>query len=318
MQIKGDPDFTMQDQGQILMKSKCIFLCRFAVLTLLTCPSVLFTASNTSAATQPNASGTGAAAGAAAQTGSLKATAVKAAKGAGAVVGTAVGGDMIYEATKGNEEHTAGNVIQGATGGVAAGAGIGAIWGPVGAAIGAAAGAVVGGTIAGSQLFSETDCLTDPVTGKFTCCHTAFNKGERQADIGDYMFCMNEQGTINFLGGVRQCQQGGTATKDSWWSGLWKDDAWSAGCDERYCEGETGPISGISSYITPLPDKDNFCWKWTCKEGFRRSGQTCIDIETNMPVDLMDPNKMKVNPYDALINQVETLRQQIISECGNM
>lgn len=238
-----------------------------------------------------------------------KTGAAKVAKGAGAAVGTALGGYMIYDATSGQGKHNAGDVVQGVLGGVTAGAAIGTAVGSPG--IGTAVGAVVGGAITGSQLFSETDCLYDPVLEKFTCCHTAFNKGERYADIGDYMFCADEKGN-KIYGGVRQCQQAGSATKDSWWNGLWKDDAWSNECIVSYCTNETEPMSGIGQYLTFIPDKDNFCWYWTCKEGYTRSGNTCVQTVTGKPVETL------IDPYDVVINKINELRQQIISECGNI
>ena len=115
----------------------------------------------------------------------------KAGKVAGAALGVASGTAMVVNATAGQEEHSWGDVVQGAIGGgIAAGSGAAGVNAFVGVgqlayAITVASGALVGGLVAGSQLFSETDCLYDPVTGKFTCCHTQFNQGERYADIGE-------------------------------------------------------------------------------------------------------------------------------------
>ena len=97
---------------------------------------------------------------------------------AGAVAGAALGAYGIYENTKGQGEHTAGNVANATVSGLFGGVSVGALWGAKFGWIGAAVGAISGGFIAGSQLLSETDCLTDPVTGQFTCCNTLFNQGE--------------------------------------------------------------------------------------------------------------------------------------------
>lgn len=111
----------------------------------------------------------------------------------GSTLGVVGGAAGIYAATTGQEEHSGWNVAGGTLSGAAMGASVGSIFPGIGTAIGAGVGALVGGLISGSQLFSETDCLYDPITGQFTCCNTVFNKGERQAKIGDYMFCGIEQ-----------------------------------------------------------------------------------------------------------------------------
>ena len=196
------------------------------------------------------------------------------AKVAGAL-GAVGGAAMVYDATSGQQKHSGWDVAQGAGGGAMAGASIGSFFPGLGTAIGAAVGAVVGGVIAGSQLFSETDCLTDPVTGKFTCCHTAFNKGERYADIGDYMFCVVDAvDGVPAQYGTRQCQQGGSATAYSWWDGLWQDDAWTPECEYRYCNNDA-PKLGFDNYIVHTADTENFCWKWQCADGLVRVGNWC-------------------------------------------
>ena len=236
----------------------------------------------------------------------------KAAKGAGKALGVAAGGAMIYGATASQEKHTVGDFVTGVAGGAIGGAS----WGWIGAAVGA----VVGGTIVGSQLFSETDCLTDPQTKLFTCCNTAFNKGQRQAKIGDYMFCSNEdeiedsEDPTLFIGGVRQCLQGGSATKDTWWNGLSKDDAWAAECKTRWCDGETPPASGIGGFIKGITDSENICWRWDCIDGYTRYQNTCKNNSTGTIVD----HTTIPGTYDAVIDAIETLRQKIISQCGNM
>ena len=241
-----------------------------------------------------------------AATSAKKVAAGKVAKGAGAALGAAAGAYGVYESTKGNTEHSVGNVLGGAASGALAGASVGSVVPGIGTAVGAGIGAVVGGLISGSQLFSETDCLTDPVTDDFTCCHTVFNKGERQANIGDYMFCGDEQGR-HILGAVRQCitpDISKTKKKVSW--GL-DNDAWSPECELRWCSGETPPASGQDEYIKPDPDMINFCWRWGCIDGFVRSGDLCVsDIDGTLPVD----------QYETVINKINALRQQIISTCG--
>lgn len=187
----------------------------------------------------------------------------KAAK-AGTVLAAVGGAAMVYSGTAGQQEHDGWDVASGVGGGAITGAAVGSAVPVIGTAVGAAVGAVVGGIISGSQLFSETDCLYDPIIlnkeGKptFTCCNTAFNKGERQAGIGEYMFCdvTNENGQP--LAGVRQCKQGGSETELSWWDGLWEDDAWDAECKPRWCNDNKPPHDNI----IPIADTKNFCWNW--------------------------------------------------------
>lgn len=213
---------------------------------------------------------------------------------AGAVVGGAIGAYGIYENTAGQGEHTASNVAGGAASGLLGGVSVGALWGAKAGWIGAAVGAVVGGAIAGSQLFSETDCLHDPITGLFTCCNTAFNKGERQVEIGGYMFCdtTNENGQP--YAGVRQCLQGDQPTKLSWWDGLWQDDAWSAECKPRWCNNNEPP----STDVIPIADTENFCWNW----------QPATN-EDGAPISSGDP-------YSALIRKLESAIKSFEKQCG--
>ena len=176
----------------------------------------------------------------------------------GAALGIAGGAAGVYASTAGQGEHSGWNVAGGAASGAIAGASVGSIFPVIGTGIGAAAGAIIGGLISGSQVFSETDCLYDPVTGAFTCCNTVFNKGERQANIGDYMFCGVEQNGTNVIAapGVRQCLQGKkkdestwSDTAAGWWNGLWKDDFWQPECVARYCTESGEPAKGIDAYI---------------------------------------------------------------------
>lgn len=250
------------------------------------------------------------------------------AKVAGAL-GAVAGAAMIYDATSGQQKHSGWDVAEGAGGGAIAGASIGSFIPAVGTAIGAAVGAAVGGVIAGSQLFSETDCLTDPVTGKFTCCHTAFNKGERYADIGDYMFCVVDAvDGVPAQYGTRQCQQGGSATAYSWWDGLWQDDAWTPECEYRYCNNDA-PKLGFDKYIVHTADTENFCWKWQCADGLVRVGNWCerskagagaaggeatgngSNTETE-PV-ITDTSKER---YELAIAKIQAQRNRVIRMCG--
>lgn len=245
------------------------------------------------------------------------------------VLGAVGGGVMIAESASGQQQHSGWDVAHGVGGGVWAGASIGSFFPGPGTAIGAAVGAVVGGAIAGSQLISETDCLTDPVTGKFTCCHTAFNKGERYADIGDYMFCIvDATAGVPAQYGTRQCQQGGSATAHSWWDGLWQDDAWTPECEYRYCNNDA-PKRGYDNYIVHTADTENFCWKWQCADGLVRVGNWCerskagagaaggeatgngSNTETE-PV-ITDTSKER---YELAIAKIQAQRNRIIRMCG--
>lgn len=243
------------------------------------------------------------------------------------VLGAVGGGVMVAESASGQQQHSGWDVAQGVGGGVIAGASIGSFFPGPGTAIGAAVGAVVGGAIAGSQLISETDCLTDPVTGKFTCCHTAFNKGERYADIGDYMFCIvDATAGVPAQYGTRQCQQGGSATAHSWWDGLWQDDAWTPECEYRYCNNDA-PKRGYDNYIVHTADTENFCWKWACANGLVRVGDHCerakagaVGVASNgnggntetEPVVSDTSNER----YELAIAKIQAQRNRVISMCG--
>lgn len=227
-------------------------------------------------------------------------------KTAGAVVVGALGAYGIYENTKGQDEHTATNVAGGATSGLLGGMSVGALWGVKGGWIGAAIGAAAGGLFAGSQLFSETDCLHDPITGQFTCCNTLFNQGERQAAIGDYMFCgtepTNDTPTQPLPPGVRQCLQGGSQTEFSWWDGLWEDDGWSAECVVRYCDNEP-PANTMVVYT---PDTENYCWNWRPAEPGEDGTVVTDDGENVKPSD----------QYSVLIYRLKKEIQAYEKKCG--
>lgn len=274
--------------------------------------------------------GTGAGAGASAATKPTVKAHIKGmstgAKVAGAL-GAVAGAATIYDATSGQQQHSGWDVAQGAGGGAMAGASIGSFFPGLGTAIGAAVGAVVGGVIAGSQLFSETDCLTDPVTGKFTCCHTAFNKGQRYADIGDYMFCVVDAvDGVPAQYGTRQCQQGGSATAYSWWDGLWQDDAWTPECEYRYCNNDA-PKLGFDNYIVHTADTENFCWKWQCADGLVRVGNWCErstagaaggvatgnDDSTETEPVITDTSNER---YELAIAKIQAQRNRVIRMCG--
>lgn len=245
------------------------------------------------------------------------------------VLGAVGGGVMVAESASGQQQHSGWDVAHGVGGGVWAGASIGSFFPGPGTAIGAAVGAVVGGAIAGSQLISETDCLTDPVTGKFTCCHTAFNKGERYADIGDYMFCVvDATAGVPAQYGTRQCQQGGSATAHSWWDGLWQDDAWTPECEYRYCNNDA-PKRGYDNYIVHTADTENFCWKWQCADGLVRVGNWCERSKAGAGAVGVASNgnggNTKTEPvvsdtsnerYELAIAKIQAQRNRVISMCG--
>ena len=256
------------------------------------------------------------------------------ASGALGAVGLVAGTAGVIDSASGQQEHSWGDVVQGTVSGATAAAGGAAVInaipvvGNISYGIAVASGAVIGGVVAGSQLFSETDCLTDPVTGNFTCCHTQFNQGERYADIGDYMFCGVEQsnGQLTLMApGVRQCVQGDmddknsySGQKASWWDGLWKDDFWTPECAPRFCNNDS-PLSGIESYIQYSPDSNNYCWNWDCVSGFRKSGNTCVKANTGTPVNPgTTPDSPNVNPYEELIKKIQAEQQRIMQLCGHL
>ena len=223
---------------------------------------------------------------------------------AGTVLGAVGGAAMVYDATSGNTEHSGWDVASGVGGGAMTGAAIGNVVPVIGPAIGAAAGAIIGGLASGSQLFSETDCLHDPVTGLFTCCNTLFNGGQRNVEIGGYMFCGTDSSTPEKIAPmVRQCRQGGNEKPASWWDGLWLDDAWEPECVVRYCAGVTPPPE--NSIVQYIPDPDNICWRW--------------EPTTTSSITTPDGQIINANdPYAVLIYKIETERNNIISQCGDM
>lgn len=239
---------------------------------------------------------------------------------AATVAGVVAGAAMIYQGTSGQDEHSGWDVATGAAGGATAGAAIGSVIPGVGTAIGAGIGAAVGGVISGSQLFSETDCLHDPITGKFTCCNTVFNQGERQVNIGGYMFCgVEKDGKIQAIApGVRQCLQGTSDKELGWWDSLWEDDSWTPECTPRFCNGETEPAAGTTNFVDWIPDTSNICWKWKCKGEYVRQGNTCVSSGNGAGNDGIPAQEYNDGLYDALIQRIEALRQQIIKDCGQI
>lgn len=209
---------------------------------------------------------------------------------AGQVAGAIGGGAMVASTLLGNEEHGVGGIVTGVLGGTTAGASLGGPWG-------ALAGAVAGGLISGSQMFSETDCMRDPETNVFTCCNTAFNKGQRQVEIGGYMFCTEEVNgqMVAKRPYVRQCLQAGSDKPASWWDGLWKDDGWSPECVARFCNGE--PPAGVYN-LEYTPDLQNFCYTWSIPAGSEGTAGT--------------------DPYVIVKQKIESQIQQLQSQCGNL
>lgn len=245
-------------------------------------------------------------------------------------VGLVTGTMGVVNSASGQQEHSWGDVLEGTVSGAVAASGGAAVLnaipvvGNISYGVAVAAGAVIGGVVSGSQLFSETDCLTDPVTGKFTCCHTQFNQGERYAEIGEYMFCGDENNN-KLAPGVRQCVQGDmddessySETAASWFSGLWVDDFWTPECTVRICD-NVAPQNGIESYIQYVPDETNYCWNWVCVDGFERSGNTCVRKGSNTPVNPgTTPESPNVNPYDELTKKIQAEKERIIQLCGHL
>ena len=249
--------------------------------------------------------------------------------GIGIVAGTA----GVVTSGLGNQEHGAGNVVGGALSGAAAGASVGSLIAPgLGTAIGAGVGALAGALYPAAKVFSETDCLRDPVTGAYTCCNTAFNKGDRVVPIGGFMFCGAEDGSQNTPFQVRQCLQGKPKDESTWtdqgkkWyeGGMWVDDFWAPECTVRFCN--TAPAQGIENYIIPVQDTTNFCWDWQCIDGYERSGDTCViaggggnGTTGGAPVTpYTNPTNPTADQYDELIKRLQLQRQLILQECGYM
>lgn len=176
------------------------------------------------------------------------------------VAAGAVGAYGVYDSVSGQGEHGIGDLVEGALGGATLGGAVGTAVPVIGTAIGAGVGAGVGLLAAGSQLFSETDCLYDPITKKFTCCNTAFNQGERQVPIGGFMFCGDEKGETPMAPLVRQCLQGGSAQPASWIQGLFQDDAWAPECTIGLCPGEVERTEYVNGQW--IPDVDKICYRW--------------------------------------------------------
>ena len=227
----------------------------------------------------------------------------------GAKVGTALmavsGAAMVYSGTAGQQEHDGWDLVSGVGGGAMTGAAIGSVVPVIGTVVGTIVGAVGGGLIAGSQLFSETDCLYDPIIRNeqggptFTCCNTAFNKGERYAKIGDYMFCDSTNENGQPYAGVRQCLQGGAETELDWWDGLWEDDAWTAQCQERWCNNNKPPHDNV----IPIADTENFCWKW----------QLADDTSTGTGGT---GGNNTTDPYAATISKLQSAIRAYEQQCG--
>ncbi len=139
-----------------------------------------------------------------------------------------------------------------------------------------AVGAVVGGAAVGAKLFSETDCATDPVTGKWACCNISnlSNIDASRMPIGGQMFCE--------FPGVRTCVQGKKEfeTEQSWLKGRFLDDHWSDTCEISFCSGYEMPDASGSFNIQRYgasEQENKLCWKWECADsGFVRQGNKCV------------------------------------------
>ena len=200
---------------------------------------------------------------------------------AGGLFSIAAGGMMIWEANAGEGARTGGDLLKAAAGGAMVGMGVASIVPGVGTLIGAAVGAVAGAATVGWQMFSETDCLTDPVTNKQTCCNTT--TGDVKRGIGDYMFC-GKDGKKSAM--VRQCKVGGRSQKAecSWepwnWGGCIKDafsdDEWDKNCETRWCSGTSAPPNGLADLVVYDPDPSKVGWKWRCGDGLKLEGKKCV------------------------------------------
>ena len=238
-----------------------------------------------------------------------------------AVVGGGIG---LYDANAGDEARTFGDLLQAAGSGAAVGAGIATLIPIPGVSqiVGGVIGGVVGAATVGFQMFSETDCLTDPVTNKQTCCNTT--TGNVIVPIGGYMFC-GKDGKV--AAAVRQCQVGGKGKGSGWWSDLWEDDAWSAECMPRWCDGYSEPPTGLEKYIVPVPDTNNVCWKWECGPGFTLTqnktkclpkfcdGAGPVDPEAPLYVFTADTEKQCFN-WDCVQPLVKSGRQCVDAQGG--
>lgn len=200
---------------------------------------------------------------------------------AGGLFSIAAGGMMIWEANAGEGARTGGDLLKAAAGGAMVGMGVASIVPGVGTLIGAAVGAVAGAATVGWQMFSETDCLTDPVTNKQTCCNTT--TGDVKRGIGDYMFC-GKDGKKSAM--VRQCKVGGRSQKAKCsidprtWGGCVKDafsdDEWDKNCETRWCSGTSAPPNGLADLVVYEPDTSKVCWKWRCGDGLKLEGKKCV------------------------------------------
>lgn len=218
---------------------------------------------------------------------------------AGGLFSIAAGGMMIWEANAGEGARTGGDLLKAAAGGAMVGMGVASIVPGVGTLVGAAVGAVAGAATVGWQMFSETDCLTDPVTNKQTCCNTT--TGDVKRGIGDYMFC-GKDGKTSAM--VRQCKVGGRSQKSECninpltWGGCIKDafsdDEWDKNCETRWCSGTSAPPNGLADLVVYEPDTSKVCWKWRCGDGLKLEGKKCVpnycdghgpnEEEKNLPI----------------------------------
>ncbi len=195
------------------------------------------------------------------------------------VLGIVSGTMMIWEANAGEGARTGGDLLKAAAGGAMVGMGVASIVPGVGTLIGTAVGAVAGAATVGWQMFSETDCLTDPVTNKQTCCNTT--TGDVKRGIGDYMFCQKKSGGAMAM--VRQCKVGGRSESSCGWDNPWgcvkdafSDDAWDEDCETRWCSGTSAPPNGLADLVVYEPDTSKVCWKWRCGDGLKQEGKKCV------------------------------------------
>lgn len=204
---------------------------------------------------------------------SIGGTALRVAGGLFAIAG---GAKMWWDANMGEGARTGKDLLMSTAGGAMVGMGVAsllALSGPAGW-IALGAGAAVGAATVLWQMFSETDCLTDPVTNKQTCCNTT--TGDVKRKIGDYMFCEKKGG--GQIAMVRQCKVGGRSKSSSgilgWAKDLFSDDAWDDNCETRWCSGFSAPPNGLGDTVRYVPDTSKVCWKWDCGESFNYDATT--------------------------------------------
>lgn len=312
---------------------------RVSILSLML---IVSTAGLQNANATPTTAGTGGGAAAAATTVRTRWNSLTPASKIFRGLGVIGGGLLVYQGTVGNGPHSWSDVLYGALGGLTIGASVGTFTGPAYPFV--VAGATIAGAAAGgAKFFSESggDCVYDPImmggNTVYTCCNTVYNKGMRWVGPGGTMFCELSNGSP----GVQTCLNGGSTTTDS----PLKNDKWGP-CEETdtmWCPGvskptdETGVIyiptlDGLQSKIAEQKQSKiqgkteeisfteddlknvKICWDWACDSdsGYKKEGDHCVpgsDVQES-------GTRSSSDPYDVLINKIQTERQRIINTCG--